>query len=110
MTQKKFKVKRGDLVEVIAGKEKGRRGEVARVMFKTDRVVVKGVNLVTRFLKQSAQNPDGPVQKEASLHISNVSLVDPSTDKPAKVGYRMLENGTKERYFKRSGDAVAARN
>lgn len=108
MTQKKFKIKRGDLVQVIAGKHKGNRGEVERVFLDKDRVLVKGVNIVTRFAKQSAQNPDGATQKEASIHVSNVALVDASVDKPAKVGYRVLENGTKERFFKRSGEAVVA--
>lgn len=106
MTAKKFKIKRGDLVQVIAGKEKGKRGEVSSVVKADDRVVVKGINLVTRFAKQNAQNPNGVYQKEASLHISNVALVNPGTDAPAKVGYRMNDAGKKERYFKNDGVAV----
>lgn len=109
MTQKRLKVKRGDLVQVIAGKHKGNRGQVERVFLDKDRVLVKGVNMVTRFAKQSAQNPEGMTQKEASIHVSNVALVDPSTDAPAKVGYRFLDDGSKERFFKRSGEAVAAK-
>ena len=109
MTQKKLKVKRGDLVQVVTGKHKGARGEVERVILDKDRVLVKGVNMMTRFAKQTAQNPEGMTKKEASLHVSNVALIDPSTDAPAKVGYRILENGTKERFFKRSGDALASK-
>jgi large subunit ribosomal protein L24 len=106
MTAKKFKIKRGDLVQVTAGKEKGKRGEVTSVVKTEDRVVVKGINMVTRFAKQSAQNPNGIFQKEASLHISNVALVNPETDAPAKVGYRLNDAGKKERYFKGNGAAV----
>ena len=106
MTAKKFKIKRGDLVQVIAGKEKGKRGEVSSVVKSDDRVVVKGINMVTRFAKQSAANPNGVFQKEASLHISNVALVNPQTDAPAKIGFRMNDEGKKERYFKNNGVAV----
>lgn len=106
MTQKKFKVHRGDLIQVTAGKEKGKRGEVIKVIKEDDRVLVKGINMVTRFAKQSAQNPNGIFKKEASIHISNVAIVNPGTDAPAKVGVRTREDGTRERYFKNNGASL----
>ncbi len=106
MTQKKFKVHRGDLIQVTAGKEKGKRGEVIKVIKEDDRVLVKGINMVTRFAKQSAQNPNGIFKKEASIHISNVAIVNPGTDGPAKVGFRVGADGTKERYFKNNGASL----
>lgn len=105
MTQVKFKIKRGDFVEVITGKNKGSRGKVLKVFLADAKVLVEGVNEVTRNVKPSATNPDGPYKKTLPIHISNVSLVDPSTDSAAKVGYR--QNGdTKERFFKKSGNPV----
>lgn len=106
MTQKKFKVRRGDLVQVVAGKDKGKRGEILEVRKDDEKVIVKGLNMVTRFAKQSAQNPNGVFQKEAAIHISNVALIHPTTDVPAKVGFRVAQDGTKERYFKKDGASV----
>ncbi len=106
MTQKKYKVRRGDLVQVTAGKEKGKRGEILSVDTSADRVVVKEINMVTRFAKQSASNPNGVFRKEASLHISNVALVNPATDSISKVGFRLDKDGKKERYFKNNNASV----
>lgn len=108
MTQKRFKIKSGDYVEVTAGKEKGRRGEVQRVLLNEEKVLVKGVNLVTRFAKPSHANPEGAFRKEMPLHISNVSLIDPKTDKPSRIGYRLNEAGAKERFYKKTGEAVSS--
>lgn len=106
MSQKKFKVRRGDFVQVMAGKDKGKRGEILKVLLKEDRVVVKNVNIVTRFAKQSASNPNGVFKKEASIHISNVALLNKETDSPSRVGYRMTDSGLKERYFKNNNASV----
>jgi large subunit ribosomal protein L24 len=106
MTQPKFKIKKGDLVEVMTGKDKGKRGEVQKVHLADALIVVQGVNEVTRFLKPSQSNPDGPVRKTLPINISNVALVDPSTNVPGKVGYRISKEGSKERFFKKSGTAV----
>jgi large subunit ribosomal protein L24 len=107
MTQKKLKIKKGDVVEVIAGKNKGQRGEVMKIDRDTDRVFVKGVNMVRRFVKQSAANPDGAYDREASLHISNVAVVDTTTNGVSRIGFKIQEDGSKVRFFKKSGAVVA---
>ncbi len=106
MTQIRFKVKKGDLVEVITGKNKGRRGIVQKVLLSDARVVVEGVNQVTRHIRPSQQNPSGSITKTLPIHISNVAVVDPSLDAPAKVGYKVNQDGTKIRIFKKSGQPV----
>ncbi len=106
MTQIKLKIKKGDLVEVTTGKEKGKRGEIVSVDRDSMKVLVKGLNMVTRFAKQSAANPNGVFQKEMPLHISNVALVNTATDSRSKVGIRTLEDGTRARYFKNNGANV----
>lgn len=106
MTQVKYKIKKGDTVEVVTGKEKGKRGEVSKVFLAEGKVLINGVNVVTRFLKQTAQNPNGPITKNLPLQISNIALVDPTTDRPGKVGVRFNASGKKERFFKKSGSAV----
>ncbi|MBQ8651629.1 MAG: 50S ribosomal protein L24 [Alphaproteobacteria bacterium] len=102
MTQPKFKVKRGDKVQVIAGKNKGQRGSVKKVFLDTGKVIVDNVNVVVRNVKPDYRHPEGSFKKELPIDISNVSLIDPSTDKPGKVGYK-FEDGKKVRYFKKSG-------
>ena len=85
----KFKIKTGDLVQVITGKNKGEQGKVLRVNTETSRVVVEGVNVVTKHKRSNAQGEAGGLVKvEAPIHISNVMLVDPETGKPTRVGYR----------------------
>lgn len=108
MTQKRYKIKKGDYIEVIAGKEKGKRGEIVKVRLDDGKVIVGGLNMVTRFAKPSHANPDGAFRKEMPLDISNVSLIDPSTDKPGRVGVRVSDLGAKERYFKKTGQAVSS--
>jgi large subunit ribosomal protein L24 len=108
MSKPKFKVKKGDKVVVIAGKDKGKTGEVLRVLTAEARVVVQGVNMVKRHQKQALGNPGGIVEKEASLHVSNVAHVDPKDDKPTRVGWRVLEDGRKVRFAKRSGEVLDA--
>jgi large subunit ribosomal protein L24 len=105
MTQPKFKIKRGDVVQVVTGRDKGRRGTVTKVLLDKGKVVVENINTVVRNVKPDYKNPDGPHRKAMPIDISNVSLVDPATNVPAKVGYK-IEDGKKVRYFKKSGNVV----
>ena len=102
----KFKVKKGDTVIVLTGREKGKSGEVVRVMRKEQRVLVRDVNMVKRHTKPSPTNPGGIVDKEAAIHVSNVALADPNDGKPTRVGYRVLEDGRKVRVARRSGEVI----
>ena len=104
----KLKIKKGDKVVVITGRDKGKTGEVKQVLPAENRVVVDGVNMVKRHTAPSAGNAGGIVEKEASIHVSNVAYVDPKTDKPTRVGYKTLEDGRKVRFAKRSGEIVDA--
>ncbi len=101
----KFKIKKGDEVVVIAGKEKGKKGTVSKVLVSEARVIVGGINMVKRHTKPSRDNAGGIVAKEASLHISNVSLIDAKSGKPTRAGYK-FEGDTKVRIAKRSGDKI----
>ncbi|MEM7023387.1 MAG: 50S ribosomal protein L24 [Pseudomonadota bacterium] len=103
---KKFKIKKGDRVIVVTGRDRGRQGEVLRVMRKDDRLIVQGINMVKRHTRPSAGNPGGIVDKEASIHISNVAHVDPSTSKATRVGYKLLDDGRKVRFAKGSGEVI----
>ena len=102
----KFKIKKGDKVIVITGREKGKTGEVMRVMRKDDRVLVQGINLVKRHTRPSQVSGGGIIEKEAPLHISNIAHVDPKSDKPTRVGLRVEKDGRKVRFAKRSGEAI----
>ena len=102
----KLKVRKGDTVAVVTGREKGRTGEVLRAIPKERRVVVQGVNMVKRHTRPSPASPGGVIEKEATLHISNVALIDPKDGKPTRVGFRRLEDGRKVRYAKRSGEVI----
>ena len=100
------KVKKGDRVVVLAGKDKGREGEVLEVRPKEDRVVVQGVAVAKKHEKQSARSQGGIVSKEAAIHVSNVAHIDPKDGKPTRVGFKFLEDGRKVRYAKRSGEVI----
>ena len=104
----KMKIKKGDTVVVISGRDKGKSGEVKKVFPAENRVVVDGINMVKRHTSPSAGNAGGIVEKEASIHVSNVAYVDPKTDKPTRVGYKTLEDGRKVRFAKRSGEIIDA--
>ena len=100
------KVRKGDKVVVISGKDKGKRGEVLRVIPDESRAVVQGLNTVTRHTRPSMQTQGGLVKKEAPIHLSNLALIDPSTDKPTRVGFKFVGEGEarrKVRVAKRSG-------
>ncbi|MEC9245827.1 MAG: 50S ribosomal protein L24 [Pseudomonadota bacterium] len=100
------KIKKGDNVVVLAGKDKGRIGEVVKVMPKEDKALVRGVNLVRRHQKQSAQAEGGIITKEAPIHLSNLALADPKDGKPTRVGFKVQEDGKKVRVAKRSGELI----
>lgn len=100
------KIKKGDRVVVLAGKDKGKTGDVLRVMPKQSRVVVSGVNMVKRHTAPSQMNAGGIVEKEASLHVSNLAHADPKDGKPTRVGFRVLEGDRKVRFAKRSGEVI----
>ena len=101
-----LKIKRGDTVVVISGKEKGKRGEVERVIPAKGRVVVSGVNVRTRHARPSQQNQEGLYTFEAPIHVSNVMLVDPGSGEPTRVGYRFTDSGEKIRVSKKSGKDI----
>ena len=105
MSTKKFKVKKGDKVVVLTGKDKGKQGEILQVNFKNDRVLVQGVNLVTKHVKPSAAGAGGIQKIEKSIHVSNVAHIDPKSGKPTRVGYKVVK-GNKVRIARRSGEQL----
>ena len=100
------RLRKGDRVAVLAGRDKGKRGEILRVIPKQDRVVVQGVNMVKRHRKPSQMSPGGIDEFEAPIHVSNVAHIDPESDKPTRVGFKTLDDGSKVRFSKRSGDVI----
>ena len=104
----KFKIKKGDKVVVITGRDKGKSGEVLRVLRDVDRVLVQGVNMIKRHTRPAAGQTGGIVEKEAAIHISNVAHIDPKSSKPTRVGYKVLGDGRKVRFARRSGEVVDA--
>ena len=101
-----MKIKKGDKVIVITGKDKGKTGEVTKAMPKENKVIVSGVNLAKRHQKPSQENAGGIVSKEMPIHVSNVALVDPKSGKATRVAIRVEEGGRKVRVAKRSGDVI----
>jgi len=99
-------VKKGDKVVVLAGKDKGKKGEVIAAMPKEERVIVQGVNMVKRHQRASAASQGGIIEKEASIHVSNVAHVDPKDGKPTRIGVKVLEDGRKVRVARRSGEVI----
>ncbi len=101
-----LKIKKGDRVQVTVGRDKGLRGEVLKVMPKENRAVVQGVNKIKRHTRPTPTNPGGIIEREAPVNLSNLAVVDPKTDKPTRVGFRHLENGSKVRFAKASGEVL----
>ena len=101
----KLKVKKGDKVVVITGRDKGKSGEILRVLRAENRVIVQGINMAQRHQRQTMQQEGGIVQKELAIHVSNVALIDPKTAKPTRVGYKM-DGERKVRVARRSGEAL----
>jgi large subunit ribosomal protein L24 len=102
----KFKIKKGDQVVVTTGREKGKTGEVIEVRPSESRVIVQGVNMVTKHVRPSQTSAGGIEKKEAPLHISNVAHVDPESGKPTRVGFEINKDGSKTRIARRSGKAI----
>jgi len=100
------KIKKGDQVVVLAGRDKGKKGEVFQIMPKDGRALVRGVNVVRKHQRQTAQQEGGIIAKEAPIHVSNLALEDPKDGKPTRVGFKRLDDGRKVRFAKRSGEII----
>jgi large subunit ribosomal protein L24 len=100
------KIRKGDKVVVLTGRDRGRSGEVIAVIPKESRALVRGVNMVTRHQRQSGTQEGGLIRKEAPIHLSNIALADPSTGKATRVGFKTLEDGRKVRFAKASGETI----
>ncbi|MBU0764150.1 MAG: 50S ribosomal protein L24 [Bacteroidetes bacterium] len=105
--QKKLHIKRGDIVAIIAGDDKGRQGKILEVFRKKNSAIVEGANMISKHTKPNAANPQGGIiKKEAPIHISNLLLVDPSTGEPTRIGRRLNNKGKLVRYAKKSGEEI----
>jgi len=103
----KLHVKKGDEVIVLSGKDKGKKGRILVSYPKESRVLVEGVNIIKRHTKPNQANPQGGIiEREAPIHVSNVSIADPKSGKPTRIGMRILVDGTKVRYAKKSGEVI----
>jgi large subunit ribosomal protein L24 len=100
------KIRKGDRVVVTTGRDKGKKGEVLKVFTKESRALVSGVNIVKRHQAQSAKTQGGIVNKEAPLHLSNLAHVDPKTGGPTRVGFKIMNDGRKLRFAKKSGEVI----
>ncbi|MBT4006136.1 MAG: 50S ribosomal protein L24 [Rhodospirillales bacterium] len=105
-TAKIKKIKKGDTVMVLTGKDKGKQGEVLKVLPSDGRVLVQGVNMVKRHSRGGQTEAPGIKEQEASLHISNVAVLDPKDNKPTRVTFKVLDGGRKVRVAKRSGEVI----
>jgi len=104
---KKLHIKKGDIVFVNSGEDKGRQGKVLEVLVDKNRAIVEGVNLVSKHTKPNAAHPQGGIiKKEAAIHISNLNVVDPKTGKPTRIGRRLNEDNKLVRYAKKSGEEI----
>jgi len=102
----KLKIRRVDHVVVITGKDKGKKGEVLKVIPAENRAIVKGIAMMRRHQRQTATQDGGIISKEAAIHISNLALEDPKDGKPTRVGYKFLKDGRKVRFARRSGEVI----
>jgi len=102
----KLKIRKGDHVVVLAGRSKGKKGDVLKVLPKENRALVAGVNMVVRHQKQTQTTEAGRIHKEATIDISNLAIVDPKDGEPTRVGWKVLEDGRKVRFAKRSGEVI----
>ncbi|MCK6419102.1 MAG: 50S ribosomal protein L24 [Alphaproteobacteria bacterium] len=107
MRAPKLKIKKGDQVVVITGKDKGAKGEVTKVFPETARIIVQGINMAVKHKKPSQVSAGGLEKQERSIHVSNVALADPKSGKPTRVGYKVLKDGKKVRVAKKSGETIA---
>jgi large subunit ribosomal protein L24 len=102
----KLKIKKGDNVIVITGRDKGRTGEVLRVLPAESRVVVQGVHMAKRHTRPRMGEPGGIIERELTIHISNIAHIDPQSRKPTRIGYKILADGRKVRFARRSGEVI----
>ena len=102
----KLKIKKGDHVVVITGKDKGKKGEVLKVLPEENRAIVRGVAVVRRHQRQTASQEGGIISEETPIHISSLALEDPKDGKPTRVGYKFLKDGRKVRFARRSGEVI----
>jgi large subunit ribosomal protein L24 len=100
------KIKKGDHVVVLTGRDKGKHGEVLKVMPEENRAIVKGIAMIRRHQRQTATQDGGIISKEAAIHVSNLALEDPKDGKPTRVGFKFLKDGRKVRFAKRSGEVI----
>jgi len=100
------RIRKGDSVVVIAGKDKGKTGEVLRMLPEADRAVVRGVNVARRHTRQSASQEGGIVAKELPIHLSNLAMADPEDGKPTRIGFKFNDDGSKVRFAKKSGGVI----
>ena len=107
MSRVKMKIKKGDQVVVITGRDKGTKGEVLKVLTAESRVLVQGVNMVTKHNKPSQISAGGIEKKELPIHISNVAIADPKSGKASRVGFKTLKDGKRVRVAKKSGETIA---
>lgn len=106
MSNIKYKIRKGDEVIVLNGKDKGKSGEITKMLISEGRALVSGVNMVKRHTKQTQSSEGGIISKEAPIHVSNLALKDPKSGKATKVGFKMNKDGTKTRISKLSGEAI----
>lgn len=103
----KLHVRKGDTAMVIAGNDKGKKGKVLEVIIAKNRAIIEGVNMITKHVKPSANNPEGGIEKtEAPVHLSNIMVVDPSTGEPTKTGRKLNDDGKLQRFSKKTGELI----
>src|SRR4029079_7451924 len=102
----KLKIKKGDHVVVLTGKDKGKHGEVLKVMPEENRAIVKGIAMIRRHQRPTATQDGGIISKEAAIHVSNLAIEDPKDGKPTRVGFKFLKDGRKVRFARRSGEVI----
>lgn len=103
----KLHIKKGDTALVIAGNDRGKKGKVLELLISKNRVIIEGVNMITKHVKPSANHPEGGIENtEAAIHISNIMLIDPSTGEPTKVGRKLNDSGKMQRYSKKTGELI----
>jgi large subunit ribosomal protein L24 len=105
-SRNKFKVRTGDTVIVVAGKDKGKKGQIIKMYPSKSIALVRGINVVSKHTKPTQEKEGGIIKKESPIHISNLAILDPKLDKPTKVGFKFLEDGVKVRYAKLSGEII----
>ena len=102
----KMKIKKGDRVTVMTGRDKGKTGEVLKILTKSNRALVQGVNMIKRHQRPTQASAGGIVEMESAIHISNLAHIDPKDQNPTRVGYKFLEDGRKVRFARRSGEII----